>query len=699
MSTNPYRVGGPVGGTPSFVGRQDLLGPLQSMLADEQRHALLLWGQRRMGKSSVLQHLQSQLQAENHWLIIDLDWQSRAEFTLDEVLKELATMISLELEISSPDWGIGVWPQFWDWWTAHLAQSSAHLLFLEDEFEVIATGDPPQKREILKCLMQLLPTNPARIKWVFAIGCHLDSLPKESRAFFGHMESRRVGYLEQEDITALIELSKPVQWSEEGKQRLWQKTAGHPYFTQSLCSDIWQHSQASPAVDIRPSDVEQSFKHSLRSADSILLAFWDSLSTAEQVVAVGLAQGKTWDKVAPRTLPVVHELERARDSLIRWQLVAPAPSYQFRVEIIRCWIVENHGADYQTGLDKLVPAAQTIYEVAEKLQPTVYAKVAEQLLEQVLILSPHHFAARRLLARVWEEQRQLAKARQKLEELHQEGILNVQDDLIRVLLAQAQVMRDHPPPQGSRQYSQRSKQEAEQRALYERVLQLDPQNAQAHAGKQQLNKQRAERHWEWQLNHFWQQFFWPLSLGIMALIALVLAYGLDRSAFPENMVFEFAKETETRYILKSIPSSTPSLHLDEVKLELLPSLLKSVELHYDDRKLTLSTMSPSSFTFTKDLLQRAWPDQPSFAYPDKTHEFKFEWQLELSQPSESVPQFNCTALSEQKAAVPCEIKGAGFLQVFRNLPWLGWALLIWGLEIILVLMIQGLRSVERDERY
>lgn len=59
---NPYVAGDPLRGGGLFIGREDLLRQLEAHLRDRsQRPALLLFGQRRMGKSSLLYQLPTQL--------------------------------------------------------------------------------------------------------------------------------------------------------------------------------------------------------------------------------------------------------------------------------------------------------------------------------------------------------------------------------------------------------------------------------------------------------------------------------------------------------------------------------------------------------------------------------------------------------------------------------------------------------------
>jgi AAA+ ATPase superfamily predicted ATPase len=58
----PINIAGkPVGDTGAFVGRDDILDEVVQMLHNPNENAIALYGQRRIGKTSVLQYLKNQL--------------------------------------------------------------------------------------------------------------------------------------------------------------------------------------------------------------------------------------------------------------------------------------------------------------------------------------------------------------------------------------------------------------------------------------------------------------------------------------------------------------------------------------------------------------------------------------------------------------------------------------------------------------
>ncbi len=89
--TNPYIVGKPVGNSPVFVGRADILREVLLVVRDPQENAIVLYGQRRIGKTSVLKELERKLPKEGAYHPIFFDLLGKAHQSLDDVLRELVS--------------------------------------------------------------------------------------------------------------------------------------------------------------------------------------------------------------------------------------------------------------------------------------------------------------------------------------------------------------------------------------------------------------------------------------------------------------------------------------------------------------------------------------------------------------------------------------------------------------------------------
>src|SRR5512136_465233 len=102
---NPYVAGNPVGDSPAFIGRADVLREVVRVLRRPQDNAIVLYGQRRIGKTSILQHLAAQLPKEGPYRPVYFDLQDKAAWPLGRVLQDWARAIAHTLGQPDPDLG------------------------------------------------------------------------------------------------------------------------------------------------------------------------------------------------------------------------------------------------------------------------------------------------------------------------------------------------------------------------------------------------------------------------------------------------------------------------------------------------------------------------------------------------------------------------------------------------------------------
>ena len=93
LPSNPYIAGNPVHGQGKFIGRQDVLRDVEQTLRNPSTNAIVLFGQRRIGKTSVLLHIEQELAAKEEFTAIYFDLQDKAALPLAEVLYQMAQKI------------------------------------------------------------------------------------------------------------------------------------------------------------------------------------------------------------------------------------------------------------------------------------------------------------------------------------------------------------------------------------------------------------------------------------------------------------------------------------------------------------------------------------------------------------------------------------------------------------------------------
>src|ERR687886_1521552 len=98
---NPYIAGNPVTGPEMFFGREDVFAFVRQALTGKHRdNAIILYGQRRTGKTSVLYQMHRHINASGaapRYLCIFIDLHGLALDGLDGFLYELASYITRTL--------------------------------------------------------------------------------------------------------------------------------------------------------------------------------------------------------------------------------------------------------------------------------------------------------------------------------------------------------------------------------------------------------------------------------------------------------------------------------------------------------------------------------------------------------------------------------------------------------------------------
>ena len=100
---NPYSYGGAIA-DPSgrgFSGREEIFQFVRSAVLARPRTPIIMYGQRRIGKSSILRQISNHLPPDIHCVFYDL--QGKASMQIDQVLYGLAREIAQSLKIPLPE--------------------------------------------------------------------------------------------------------------------------------------------------------------------------------------------------------------------------------------------------------------------------------------------------------------------------------------------------------------------------------------------------------------------------------------------------------------------------------------------------------------------------------------------------------------------------------------------------------------------
>jgi len=467
------------------------------MLPHDKNNAIVLYGQRRIGKTSVLRELEARLPNQGDYIPIYFNLENKGQQSLGQLLQELARTIRDVLQkngLNNDQSGLETSPEntFHQSWLPQvldqLLPPNKSLVLLFDEFDVLDAPDARQAGAAFFPYLRdhLLPLNPKRLNFVFVIGRKMDDMTQIALSVLKVTNAKRVSLLNRDDTLKLICLSdsknnKTLKWTKEAIDKVWELTSGHPYLTQVLCSQLWHKlwdNAPTSVPKVTGKDIQGNIiEEAIEASESALGWLWKGLPPAEQVVASALAEAgnrviteKQLEDLLTQSgvKVVIRELQTAPGLLKDWDLIegTAKEGYRFRVELLRRWIAKYKPlSEVRKELDRLEPVADNLYKVALGFYQARNLEDALTYLRQADRLNPNHLAANQLLAEILLAQNQPNEAREILERLYTyQPDSTTRNRLIQALLELAKANNGEDEPV----------------KFYERVLELDINHQVAH---------------------------------------------------------------------------------------------------------------------------------------------------------------------------------------------------------------------------
>ncbi len=263
---NPYTLK-PVTGD-AFFGRKTELRELINHLRNvNPGEAVLLWGPRRIGKTSILLQLQQNVMNSDDYVLGFLDMQRLSGRSTTVFLRDIMRTI---LESDLPDEKIqppnlsrmkrdplGYFRSFLD--NSPILQKK-HLVLILDEFQLLSTltEDHVGLADISRFFRSLIQFR-AGLTIIFSGGGVLEHLSAQPATSFMLEVARhqKVGFLTAEDARSLIvKPANQVQYDGAVVEQLLSLTAGHPYYLQWLCGELVAQVRRDDRDMIFTSDLE-----------------------------------------------------------------------------------------------------------------------------------------------------------------------------------------------------------------------------------------------------------------------------------------------------------------------------------------------------------------------------------------------------------------------------------------------------------
>ncbi|NEP81286.1 MAG: ATP-binding protein, partial [Okeania sp. SIO3B3] len=301
---NPYIIGRSIDEPELFFGRESLFRFIEDNLSNNQK-VILLHGQRRIGKSSVLQQIRKQVNLDNKFVFVLLDFQDKNQWSFHEIIHKLAEEIFERLAISTNYLAsIQDLEQDADKFSQLLNPifqklGNRNLVLLLDEFDVLNNESNDSGFEDFFRYLRQIVYQEKQLFIIPVVGRRLSDMPKLLKLFKGapHLG---IGLLDRFSTQRLI--IKPVrgflQYNDRAINKIIRLSAGHPYFTQAICYALFAQAREKEKGQILPSDVDRVIDNAIELSEAGLAWFREGLLIPERVVflAAAVAQEKARQK-------------------------------------------------------------------------------------------------------------------------------------------------------------------------------------------------------------------------------------------------------------------------------------------------------------------------------------------------------------------------------------------------------------------
>jgi len=340
-----------------FVGRNEIFQRLEELFRNPfQKGPVVLYGQRRMGKTSILRHIGVRLGPSYIPVLADL--QGLLSDPYRPIRSDRDLCLALMREIGKP---LGVSPREGESVEEFLdriapARGERFIVLMLDEFEKLEQrmDEGAVSRGFLEYLRHLMQHRPELL--VVLSGHHTlqERMGRYWEPLMGVARSVRVSYLEEDAARRLI--TDPwdgfrLQYTEESIQRLLMATGRQPMLLQLACSAVIREVnnrmrregyEVYPTA--RPEEVERALDQLLREGETWYFdAVWDWLTEEQRAALIRLAQAYRpgsegwilWQEVPGVTGDTVRALEA------REVLEVEDGRCRFRVELLRRWLARR----------------------------------------------------------------------------------------------------------------------------------------------------------------------------------------------------------------------------------------------------------------------------------------------------------------------------------------------------------------------
>ena len=352
---NPYVIGRPID-QQLFFGRESLFLTIQDHI-QHNSNIILLHGQRRIGKSSVIRNIPHGLNDLHEFVFVTFNLEHYSQKSLSEILADLAQEILHDLslddeniklpEITELELDTGIFShQFLP--QVYQLLENKNLVLVVDEFDALINSSNPELLEqVYKYLSSLININ-KKLFLILLIEQRSVNKHRISK-IFKDVPVREIGLLDENSTKELI--IKPaeniLEYEEDAIKAIFDLSAGHPYFTQAICFTIFGRAREEDKWTVSSEDVKLIINKAIELAEAGLTWFWEGFSILERVVFAAIAEAQedsdNYVRLIKRFRPDTEDkLIIETNQLLRSNGFLDEIEERVKIEFVRLWIIQRH---------------------------------------------------------------------------------------------------------------------------------------------------------------------------------------------------------------------------------------------------------------------------------------------------------------------------------------------------------------------
>ncbi|MCK4551148.1 MAG: ATP-binding protein, partial [Candidatus Aenigmarchaeota archaeon] len=303
---SPYIIGTPVTGREMFFGRGDvienILGKLKGVYQD---NVLVLYGQRRTGKTSILYQLKDDyIKPPYHAVLIDMQkLKSANTYRLCRKIAEMC-ISALSKDKVKYEWPehkefgqifeddpIGALDDFFEELERKLPDHRILLLFDEFEGLIENIADGKVDKDLFPFLRSVMQ-HQENVSFIFTGADKLrEMLEDYASIMFNIAEFVPIGYLKPEEARELITtpVSGKMEYQENAVSHIIKSTDAHPYYIQLVCQSLVDRMNEEERNVVTIIDVEKVIAN-LISVGTYFDHLWNQSSPNEKLSLSCIAQ-------------------------------------------------------------------------------------------------------------------------------------------------------------------------------------------------------------------------------------------------------------------------------------------------------------------------------------------------------------------------------------------------------------------------